>query len=205
LPSPPLRNEDVFDGRGERDGDHAVGGLIVRATTRTGLADVLEVNHALGPPRVTAVLLAGQLVCELEVGQGASEGVTRLRDGRKWSVTHPPGSGEWWVLDGEDHVTATITRCGVLGARARISCGEDAFDVVPVGGWSRRRWEVRDRQGHVVLAVTQRVFTRPVHDLRIRVGDLPVELPWLVAWWLAARTSRDLATTRRPRWVGDGS
>ncbi|MEX2549254.1 MAG: hypothetical protein WD638_03425 [Nitriliruptoraceae bacterium] len=174
----------------------------MRASTRTARSEVFEVHRGPGPPRLTAVLLAGRLVCELEVGGGGTQGSARLRGGREWSLTHPPGSGEWWVLDPDAHVIGTITRRHALGDAARIACGEEVFDLVPVGGWWRRRWEVRDQERHVVVTVTQRVLTRPIHDLRLRVGDLPAALPWVVAWWLAARTSRGVATTRRPRWDG---
>ncbi len=174
-------------------------------TTTTALVRPLEVHRGIGPPRVTAVLSAGQVVCELEVAGDGSAGSARLRDGRCWSMTQPPASGEWWVLGGDGQVTATLLRRRAFGARAVISCGAETFDLVPVGGWWRRRWEIRDRAAEVVLEITQRMFARSVHALRIHRGDLPVELVWVAAWWLAARTSRDVVATRRPRWDPPGS
>ncbi len=173
-------------------------------TTTTALVRPLEVHRGIGPPRVTAVLSGGQVVCELEVAVGGSAGSARLRDGRYWSMTQPPTSGEWWVLDSEGQVTATVVRRRAFGTRVAISCGDETFDLVPVGGCWRRRWEIRDGAAGVVIAVTQRVFARSVHELRIHRGDLPVELVWVAAWWLAARTSRDVVATRRPRWDPPG-
>ncbi len=169
-------------------------------TTTTTVGRPLEVHRGIGPPRMTAVLSGGRLVCELEVAGGGSAGSARLRDGRHWSVTQPPVSGEWWVLGSEGQVTATLSRRQVFGARVAISCGDEAFELVPVGGWWRRRWEVRERGAAVVLVVTQRMFARSVHELHIRRGDLPVELVWIAAWWLAARTTHDVVATRRSRW-----
>ncbi len=173
-------------------------------TTTTRLRP-LEVHREIGPPRVTAVLAAGQLVCELEVAGGGSAGSARLRDGRSWSITQPPASGEWWVLGSDGRVTATLTRHRSFGAKVAIACGDGTFDLVPVGGWWRRRWEIRERGSEVVLVVRQRVFARSVHELHIHRGDLPTELVWIAAWWLAARTSRDVVATRRSRWGPAGS
>lgn len=172
--------------------------------TTTTLVRPLQVHRGIGPPRMTAVLSAGQLVCELEVSGGGSVGSARLRDGRTWTVTQPPASAEWWVLNSDGEVTATVLRRRAFGPRVGICCGGEPFELVAVGGGWRRRWEIRDRGGEVVLGVTQRLVTRSVHELRIHRGDLPGELVWIAAWWLAARTSRDIAATRRPRWAPEG-
>ena len=168
--------------------------------TRRG--STLEVHREAGPPRLTIVVHGGQRVCELEVATDRGSGVIRHVDRWQLSVAHPPASGEWWLLDADGAARCTVTRTTPFGERFHIQIEGAEFHVVPMGRWWRRRWWVCDAEERTVLEVRQRLFTRPIHDLAIRSGDLPADLCWVVAWLIAERTTRELAATRRPRyWV----
>jgi len=161
---------------------------------------VLEIHREAGPPRLTMVVHDGRRVCDLEVSIDGASGAIRHVDGWVVRVSHPPASGEWWLTDAEDRPCATVTRSSPVGERFRLELGAEAFDVAPVGRWWRRRWVVCDADGRTVVEVVQRLLTRPVHDLHLRSGDLPGELAFVVAWLLAARMTRGLRPTRRPRY-----
>lgn len=167
-----------------------------RRRARTG---VLEIHREAGPPRLTVVVHDGRRVCDLEVAVDGAGGAIRHADGWSVDVTHPPASGEWWLVDDEDRPCATITRNSPVGERFHLELAGTAFDVAPVGRWWRRRWAVCDAEERTVVEVAQRLLARPVHDLHVRSGDLPAELAFVVAWLLAERTSRGLNPTRRPR------
>ena len=171
-----------------------------RQRWRRGRTGVLEVHREIGPPRSTVVVHDGQRVCDLDVAVEHDGGAVRHADGWGLQVSHPPASGEWWVVDGGGMPCATVTRNSPVGERFHIDVAGETFDVAPVGRWWRRRWSVFDVDEHTVIEVHQRLLTRPVHDVSVRSGDLPVALVWVVAWLLAERTTRGLATTRHPRW-----
>ncbi len=171
-----------------------------RSRRRRARAGVLEVHREAGPPRLTVVVHDGRRVCDLEVAVDHTGGAIHHAQGWTWQVDHPPASGEWWMVDDDTTPRATITRHRPIGEHFHLEMGDRAFDVTPVGRWWRRRWAVSDRDERTVLEVVQRPLTRPVHDLHVRSGDLPAELAFVVAWLLAARTSRGLSPTRRPRW-----
>ncbi|MFP4148538.1 MAG: hypothetical protein ACLFUG_06885 [Nitriliruptoraceae bacterium] len=161
---------------------------------------VLEVHREAGPPRLTVIVRDGRHVADVEVAPDHGSGSIRHEDGWSWRIEHPPGSGEWWLADG-DRPVATAARHAPVGERFALElAGGGRFVVVPTGRWWTRRWSVHDDEERVVLEVRQRPLTRPVHDLVLRSGDLPPELPWVVAWVLAERLSRRQATTRRSRW-----
>lgn len=170
-----------------------------------GRAGVLEVHRETGPPRSTVVVHDGQRVCDLEVAVANDGGAIRHADGWGLRVTHPPASGEWWLADDHGVARAIVTRNSPVGERFRIEVAGQIFDVAPVGRWWRRRWAVLDAEERTVIEASQRLLTRPVHDLRVRSGDLPAELIWVVAWLLAERTTTGLASTRRPRWGATAS
>ncbi len=150
---------------------------------------------------MTVVVHDGRRVCDLEVAADHASGTIRHLDGWARQVNHPPASGEWWVADEDGGERATITRDGPLGERYDIEVAGARHRIEPVGRrWWRRRWSVRDAADREVLTATQRLATRPVHDLEPRAGDLPEDLVWVVAWLLAERLSRGQSTTRRPRW-----
>lgn len=172
-------------------------------TRRSGVgpAVVLEVHREPGPPRLTVVVRDGQRVADLEVGADHRGGSLVHADGWCWQVAHPPGSGEWWLSNGDGAVVATATRHAPVGERFEVELADGTrYLVTPVGRWWTRRWRVRDEGDRAVLEVNQRRVTRPVHDVVQRAGDLPGELVWVVAWLLAERLSRGQARTRRPRW-----
>lgn len=160
----------------------------------------LEVHREPGPPRLTVVVRDGRRLADVEVAPDHHSGTIRHEEGWTWQIEHPPGSGEWWVRDG-DRSVATAARHAPVGERGVVVLADGSrFAVVPTGRFWTRRWSVRDAGERVLLEVTQRPVTRPVHDLRIRSGDLPRELSWVVVWLLAERLSRGQATTRRSRW-----
>ena len=164
-------------------------------------ATLLEIHREPGPPRMTVVVHDGLRVCDLEVATGHAGGTIHHLDGWQRRISHPPASGEWWVADDTGAPRATVTRTAPLGERYDVEVAGAHHRIEPVGRrWWRRRWSVRDADGREVLTVTQRLFTRPVHDLEPRAGDLPEDLVWVVAWLLAERLSRGQAATRRPRW-----
>jgi len=173
----------------------------VRRRLRAGRAGALEVHRESGPPRLTVVVRGGEHVADLEVAADHSGGAVRHADGWRWTVEHPPGSGEWWLRDEHGHLVATAARHAPVGERFEVELDEGGrFAVVPTGRWRTRRWTVRDAAERDVLEVVQRPVTRPIHDLVVRSGDLPPDLAWVVAWLLAERLSRGQATTRRSRW-----
>ncbi|MFO7864192.1 MAG: hypothetical protein R6U85_09350, partial [Salinivirgaceae bacterium] len=129
------------------------------------------------------VVRDGTRIADLEVAGDHSGGVLRHEDGWRWVVEHPPGSGEWWLRDGDGRLVATAARHAPVGERCEVELTEvGRFVVVPTGRWWTRRWSVRDTGERVVLEVVQRPVTRPVHDVVLRSGDLPTELVWVVAW-----------------------
>lgn len=168
-----------------------------RPRTRTG---VLEIHGEAGPPRMTMVVHDGRRVCDLEVDDDRTGGAICHIDGWELHVIHPPASAEWWLADGDGDIRASVTRNGPVGERFHVEVAGAAYDVAPVGRWWRRRWAVCDPEERTVIEVVQRLLTRPVHDLRVRSGDLPAELSFVVAWLLAERTGRGVGPTRRPRY-----
>jgi hypothetical protein len=167
---------------------------------RSGRSAILEVHREPGPPRLTVVVHNGQRVCDLEVAVGRDGGAIRHVDDWILRVSHPPASGEWWLTDAAGALRATVSRNSPVGERFHIEVAGESFDVAPVARWWRRRWSVCDAEERTVVEARQRLFTRPVHDVWVRSGDLPPELVWVVAWLLAERTTRGLSPTRRPRW-----
>ncbi len=150
---------------------------------------------------MTVVVHAGRRVCDLEVSVAGSSGTIRHLDGWRREVTHPPASGQWWIADERGAERAIASRAGLVGERYVLQVAGSTYHVLPQARrWWRRRWTVRDADDRALLEVVQRLFTRPVHDLIPRAGDLPEDLPWVVAWLLAERLSRGQSDTRRPRW-----
>ena len=162
---------------------------------------VLEIHREPGPPRSTIVVHDGYRVCDLEVAVDGSRGTIRHLDGWRREITHPPASGEWWVADARGTERAIVSRVGMLGEQYDLTVGGGVYRIRPRRHrWVRRRWSVRDADDREVLELVQRLFTRPVHDLTPRAGDLPEDLAWVVAWLLAERLSRGQSDTRRQRW-----
>ena len=150
---------------------------------------------------MTVVVHNGHRVCDLEVSTEHAGGRICHLDGWGRAVTHPPASGEWWFVDDLGVDRAIVTRSSALGERYDLDVAGTKLRVEPVGRrWWRRQWSVRDADDREVVTVTQRLFTRPVHDVEPRAGDLPEDLVWVVAWLLAERLSRGQSVTRRPRW-----
>ncbi len=150
---------------------------------------------------MTVVVHDGRRVCDLEVATDHTGGTIRHLDGWTRRVLQPPASGQWWVLDAAGTERGVVTRTASLGERFDLEVAGDRHRIEPVGRrWWRRRWSVRDADDREVLTATQRLLTRPVHDLEPRAGDLPGDLVWVVAWLLAERCSRGQSATRHPRW-----
>jgi len=149
------------------------------------------------------VLARGRRVAVLEVLADVGVGSVQRADRSGYRLERPPGAGEWWVAEPDGREVGTLTRCSALGERFRMSLDGLDVEVVPVGSVWRRRWEVQDHERRALVEVVQRRWSRPVHEVNIRAGDLPRALPLVVAWTLALATSPPPAVTRRPRWTTD--
>lgn len=150
---------------------------------------MLEIHAAPGPPRLQSVVHEGRRLAELEVVVGGSAGAVRW-PGRAWTVQGGTTPGSWHVRDGDTPVAA-LWRPVPLAERFHLRLDREqgaAFEVRPTGGLARRRWAVLDERGRCQLEVVQRLLARPVHDLRLRSGDVPTDLAMLVAWLLATVT-----------------
>jgi hypothetical protein len=161
----------------------------------------MEIHQAPGPPRMNVIVVAGTRVAELEVCPGRHTGSVRQADGTRWTLEQPPGASEWWVAGEDGEPIATLEHPSLFGERFTVQIAVASYRIVPCGSAWRRRWRVVDDQDRELLDVVQRPLARSVHDLRRRSGDVPQELPMLVAWTLALATSAPMPETRRPRWT----
>ena len=143
----------------------------------------------------------GRRVAVLEVLADRGAGSVQLADRSGFRLERPPGAGEWWVTDPDGREVGTLARHSPIGERFRMRLDDLDLEVVPVGSLWRRRWEVQDHERRALVEVVQRRWSRPVHDVVVRAGDLPRALPLLVAWTLALATNPPVAVTRRPRWT----
>lgn len=150
---------------------------------------------------MNVAVVGGRRVAELEVCPGRRTGSIRQPDHTIWVLEHPPGSAEWWVSDAAGGPVATLERPAVFGERFRVHLDGCAYRTSPRGSAWRRRWSILDEQDRELLEIVQRPLSRPVHDLYVRSGDVPPELPLLCAWLLSLATSAPMPDTRRPRWT----
>ncbi len=161
----------------------------------------MEVHSAPGPPRTHIVVGAGHRIATLEVQAHRDRGHVELADRTRWTLERPPGAGEGWASDASGRHLATLTRHGPVREHFGVRLGDLDLEVVPVGPLWQRRWEVRDPGQRALLEVRQRWLARPVHDVQVRSGDLPPELPLLIAWTVALAVGPRISETRRPRWT----
>jgi hypothetical protein len=158
----------------------------------------VEIHGAPGPPRTSIVLVGAQRIAVLEVGPGRESGAVHLANRTRWQVRRLPGASEWWLSDDAGDVFGTIVRTTLLRERFTLELGSDRLDVLPTSKPWRRHWSVLDAEGREIMELLQRPLSRTVHDLFTRSGDLPRELPLMVAWVAALATSDPLVQTRRP-------
>lgn len=162
----------------------------------------MEIHSAPGPPRTQVVLDHGRRSATLEVQPDRDRGAILCADRTQLRIERPPGSVEWWVEAPDRGLRAVVRRCQLVGERfdLHLAGPEDLdLEVVPQGSLLRRRWEVRDPAGRALVEVVQRRWCRPVHDLAVRSGDVPRDLPLLVAWTLALVTCPPPPATGRRR------
>ena len=161
----------------------------------------MEVHSAPGPPRTHIVIAGGRRIAVLEVQPHRGQGHIERADHTRWSLERPPGGGEWWVADQQGRYLATLWRHTLVAEHFALQLLELHLEVVSVGPLWQRRWEVRDPRARTLIEVCQRRLARPVHDVTVRSGDLPRELPLLVAWTVALAAGPPISETRRSRWT----
>ncbi len=161
----------------------------------------MEIHRAPGPPRMNVAVVGGVRVAELEVCPGRRTGSIWQADRTTWRLEQPPGSAEWWVNDAAGGPIATLERPAVFGERFWVHLDGCSYRIRPQSNAWRRRWSVLDEQDRELLEIVQRPLSRPVHDLRVRSGDVPRELSLLSAWLLSLVTSAPMPDTRHPRWT----
>jgi hypothetical protein len=162
----------------------------------------VEIHREPGPPHSHLVVAAGRRLAVLEVHADRGEGEIRRVGAPGWRLERPPGALEWWISDDDGRPVGTLTREGLFAERFLVELEPDAFETRRRGTFWRRRWRVVDRvAGRTVVEVVQRFWSRPVHEVRRRSGDVPEALPWAIAWLVAWTTTDPVATTRRPRWT----
>ena len=170
----------------------------------------MEVHSAPGPPRTSIVMARARRIAVLDVGPGRDTGSITLPDRSRFRIERPPGGGEWWITGPDGREVAVLGRRTLVRERfaVRLDPGGPArldLEVAPVGSPWRRRWDVLDEAGRVLVEVVQRRWARSVHDVHVRTGDLPEPLPLVVAWTLALAVTPPVSETRRPRWTAHGA
>lgn len=164
----------------------------------------MEIHRAPGPPRTNIVISGGHRIAVLEVGPGRARGAVHHADRTRWNFQRPPGATEWWISDDAGEPLGTVARTSLVRERFTVEIRDAAAEVVPVSKPWRRHWSVVDDTEREVIEVVQRPYSRPVHDLLLRSGDVPADLPLAIAWIVALATSDRIAETRRPRWTTSG-
>ena len=146
----------------------------------------------------------GHRIAVLEVGAGRERGAVHHADRRRWTFQRPPGASEWWIADDAGRPLGTVARINLLRERFSLEIAGTSVEVLPLSKPWRRRWSIVDEAGREVIEVRQRPFSRTVHDLSLRSGDVPAELPLAVAWVVALATSDRVEVSRRPPWTTSG-
>lgn len=161
----------------------------------------MEVHRAPGPPRTNIVMAASRRLAVLEVGPGRDSGVVTHAGGERWSLQRPPAASEWWMARDGGQALGAVARTSPLREHFELDIVGLHATIVPVSRLWRRHWSVVDSSGRELVEVRQRPFSRTVHDVMVRSGDVPSELPMTVAWVVALVTSGRIAVTRRSRWM----
>jgi hypothetical protein len=164
----------------------------------------MEIHRAPGPPRTNIVISGGTRLAVLEVGPDRARGAVHHADRRRWTFQRPPAATEWWISDDAGASLGTVARTTLVRERFALEIAGTAAEVVPVSKPWRRRWSVIDGAGREIIEVVQRPYSRTVHDLWLRSGDVPPDLPLVVAWVVALATSDRMPETRRARWTASG-
>ena len=168
----------------------------------------MEVHSAPGPPRTSIVMDRGRRVAVLEVRPDRGAGSIELADRSRYVLERLPcgdRAGAWWVTGPDGREVGSLVPRAPIGERFLVRLTDLELEVVPVGSIWRRRWDVVDVERRAIVEVVQRPWSRPVHDVDIRAGDVPFGLSLLVAWTLALATTPPVAATRHPRWTSDHS
>jgi hypothetical protein len=160
----------------------------------------VEIHRAPGPPRTSIVISEGHRIAVLEVDGSREYGAVHHADRTRWTFQRPPGASEWWVGDDAGIPLGTIARTTLVREHFTVDIAGTTVQVVPLSKPWRRRWSVIDAAEHEVIEVVQRPFSRTVHDLMLRSGDVPAELPLAVAWTVALATSTRVTAASRSRW-----
>jgi hypothetical protein len=160
----------------------------------------MEIHRAPGPPRTNIVISAGQRIAVLEVDGSRDRGAVHHADRTRWTFQRPPGAGEWWIVDDTGEPLGTVARTNLVRERFTLEIAGAHVTIVPLSKPWQRRWSVLDEGGREVIEVVQRPVSRTVHDLSLRSGDVPAELPLAVAWTVALSTSVRITEARRRRW-----
>lgn len=161
----------------------------------------MEIHRAPGPPRTNIVISDGRRIAVLEVDGTRERGAVHRADRSRWSLQRPPGASEWWIADDAGVPLGTVARTNLVRERFTLEIAGTVVQVVPLSKPWRRRWSVVDAQGHELIEVLQRPYSRTVHDLWLRSGDVPPELPLVVAWTIALVTTDRVTEARRTRWI----
>lgn len=163
----------------------------------------MEVHSAPGPPRTSIVVDRGRRAAVLEVRPDRGAGSIELADRSRFLLERLPHGDVWWVTGPDGREVGSLVRRTPIGERFVVRLPDLDLGVEPVGNVWRRRWDVRDAEARAIVEVVQRPWSRPIHDVDVRAGDVPFELPLLMAWTLALVTTPPVAATRHPRWTTD--
>jgi hypothetical protein len=160
----------------------------------------VEIHRAPGPPRTNIVISGGRRIAVLEVDGTRERGAVHHADRTRWSLQRPPGASEWWIADDLDQPLGTLARTNLVRERFTLEIAGAEVRIVPVSSPWQRRWSVVDGGDRQIIEVIQRPLSRTVHDLLLRSGDVPAELPLAVAWTVALATSTRISASHRTRW-----
>lgn len=160
----------------------------------------MEIHRAPGPPRTNIVISDGRRIAVLEVDGPRERGAVHHPDRTRWNLHRPPGASEWWIVDDLDQPLGTLARTNLVRERFTLEIAGTEARIVPLSSPWQRRWSVVDDADRQIIEVIQRPLSRTVHDLLLRSGDVPAELPLAVAWTVALATSTRVSASRRTRW-----
>jgi hypothetical protein len=160
----------------------------------------VEIHRAPGPPRTNIVISDGRRIAVLEVDGSRDRGAVHHADRTRWSLHRPPGASEWWIVDDLGRPLGTLARTNLVRERFTLEIAGAEVGIVPLSSPWKRRWSVVDHADRQIIEVIQRPLSRTVHDLLLRSGDVPAELPLAVAWAVALATSARVSGEGRARW-----
>jgi len=160
----------------------------------------VEIHRAPGPPRTNIVISGGRRIAVLEVSGTRDRGAVHHADRTRWSLQRPPGATEWWIVDDAGEPLGTLARTNLVRERFTLEIAGTNVTLVPLSKPWQRRWSVVDAADRELIEVVQRPLSRTVHDLLLRSGDVPAELPLAVAWTVALATSIRISEVRGARW-----